>query len=119
MAGSYNHLVGTDGKFTVEYLDNLGDATEALRDCFDIIAGLKRELCEAKDAALHQAGLVADYRRDWLGAMEEIERIRSSADLQIARANHERDILGKYCKTKDAENRRLRNLMEEKDDDER
>ena len=91
MAGSYNHLVGTDGKFTVEYLDNMGDTTEALLDCFDIIAGLKRELCEAKDDALHQAGLVADYRRDWLDALAEIDK-------------------------KDAEIRRLREMEE---DDER
>lgn len=38
MAGSLNHIVdaGT-GKFTMDSIDNLGDAHEALHDCYFII----------------------------------------------------------------------------------
>ena len=34
MAGSLNHLVGADGKFTMDLIENLGDAHEALEECF-------------------------------------------------------------------------------------
>jgi hypothetical protein len=37
MAGSLNHIIGEDGKFTMGGIDNLGDAHEALDECFKII----------------------------------------------------------------------------------
>jgi len=37
MAGSFNHLVGEDERFTVDTIDNLGDAIEALEECWQII----------------------------------------------------------------------------------
>ncbi len=38
MAGSYDHLVDDDGKFQgVELLDDLGDAYQALEECFGMI----------------------------------------------------------------------------------
>jgi len=37
MAGSFNHLVGIDDKFTADMLDNMGDAIEALEECWKII----------------------------------------------------------------------------------
>jgi hypothetical protein len=40
MAGSLNHVVGEDGRFTMDCLDNLGDAHEALEECFAIIHDL-------------------------------------------------------------------------------
>lgn len=40
MAGSYNHLVGEDGKFTFDLIENMGDAYEACEECFDIIKKL-------------------------------------------------------------------------------
>lgn len=43
MAGSYRHLVGRDGKFTFDLIDNLGDAYEACEECFDII----EDACDA------------------------------------------------------------------------
>jgi len=55
MAGSLNHIVREeDGAFTMEYIETLGDAHEALEECFHIIATLingdKKKLdsiCEA------------------------------------------------------------------------
>jgi hypothetical protein len=37
MAGSLNHIVDDDGYFTMQYIDDLGDAHEALEECFEII----------------------------------------------------------------------------------
>jgi len=37
MAGSLNHIVASDGTFTMDYIENLGDACEALEECFAII----------------------------------------------------------------------------------
>jgi hypothetical protein len=37
MAGSLNHIVGEDGRFTMSSIENLGDAHEALDECFQII----------------------------------------------------------------------------------
>lgn len=37
MAGSFNHIVDSNEGFTMEYIENLGDAEEALRECFDLI----------------------------------------------------------------------------------
>lgn len=40
MAGSLNHVVADDGTFTMDYIENLGDAHEALHECFEIIREL-------------------------------------------------------------------------------
>lgn len=40
MAGSLNHIVGKDGRFRMEGIENLGDAHEALDECFKIIREL-------------------------------------------------------------------------------
>jgi hypothetical protein len=40
MAGSLNHIVGDDGRFTMDCIDNLGDAHEALEECYAIIYAL-------------------------------------------------------------------------------
>lgn len=37
MAGSLNHIVGKDGHFYMENIEHLGDAHEALHECFEII----------------------------------------------------------------------------------
>ena len=38
MAGSLNHIVDNEtGKFTMECIENLGDAHEALEECFKLI----------------------------------------------------------------------------------
>lgn len=37
MAGSLYHIVGEDGKFKMDSIENMGDAHEALEECFNII----------------------------------------------------------------------------------
>ena len=40
MAGSLSHIVKNNGRFTMNFIDNLGDAHEALEECFYIILDL-------------------------------------------------------------------------------
>ena len=40
MAGSLNHIIDTDGAFTMDLIDNLGDACEALEECYALILEL-------------------------------------------------------------------------------
>jgi len=52
MAGSYSHIVRGDGSFRgVDLIDDLGDAYEALEECYDMIQwltkGNKRRIYEA------------------------------------------------------------------------
>ena len=42
MAGSLKHIIDERGRFTMDLIDNLGDAHEALEDCFDIISRMAR-----------------------------------------------------------------------------
>lgn len=47
MAGSLNHIVDSDGCFTMDTIENMGDAHEALKECFEIIrliTGGKKEV---------------------------------------------------------------------------
>ena len=37
MAGSYLHICDVDGSFSMELIENMGDAHEALEDCHSII----------------------------------------------------------------------------------
>ncbi len=34
MAGSLAHIIGSDGRFRMALIENLGDAHEALEDCY-------------------------------------------------------------------------------------
>jgi hypothetical protein len=38
MAGSLAHIVDKNGAFWMSLIENMGDAHEALQECFDIIA---------------------------------------------------------------------------------
>ncbi len=40
MAGSLSHIVGRDGRFRMDLIENMGDAHEALEECYDIIFDL-------------------------------------------------------------------------------
>jgi ArsR family metal-binding transcriptional regulator len=40
MAGSLAHIIADDGTFTMQHIENLGDAHEALEECHQIIAWL-------------------------------------------------------------------------------
>ncbi len=37
MAGSLSHIVDKNGNFTMDLIENLGDAHEALEECFVLI----------------------------------------------------------------------------------
>ena len=65
MAGSLNHIVEEDGSFTMDHLDHMGDAHEALEECHQIIAWLLPYAGRALDTSdatgaltecLHQLG---------------------------------------------------------------
>lgn len=51
MAGSLMHIVGEDGRFSMETIENMGDAHEALEDCFNIIIELSNGNMELVNAA--------------------------------------------------------------------
>jgi len=55
MAGSLNHIVKKNGSFTMNHIENMGDAHEALAEMFDIIAflidGDEQKLSNACNAA--------------------------------------------------------------------
>jgi hypothetical protein len=38
MAGSFSHIVTKRGRFNMRLIENMGDAHEALEECFNIIA---------------------------------------------------------------------------------
>ena len=40
MAGSLSHIIAEDGSFQMDLIENLGDAEEALSECFHIILRL-------------------------------------------------------------------------------
>ena len=42
MAGSLSHITDRDGSFSIDLIENMGDAYEALEECFFLI----RELSE-------------------------------------------------------------------------
>jgi hypothetical protein len=40
MAGSLNHIVCPNGRFTMDMIENMRDAREALEECFNVIRAL-------------------------------------------------------------------------------
>ncbi|NJM10588.1 MAG: hypothetical protein HC889_00545 [Synechococcaceae cyanobacterium SM1_2_3] len=67
MAGSLNHIVGVDGRFTMDTIENLGDAHEALEECFAIIYHLTNgdheklaRICDLVRAPVPKAPMVWD-----------------------------------------------------------
>ncbi len=57
MAGSYNHLVAEDGSFSMELIENMGDAHEALEECFEIITSARAATIAHVGAAILDAGV--------------------------------------------------------------
>ena len=56
MAGSYGHIVGKDGGFRgVDLIDNLGDAYEALEECYGMIWWLAQQQGGNPTEAIGQA----------------------------------------------------------------
>ena len=78
MAGSFRHLVAEDGSFTMDLIENLGDANEALEECYDMILWLAKEYAAemrqqySLDTTTSEViadawafGHLADRRPDW------------------------------------------------------
>lgn len=63
MAGSLNHIVDKDGGFTMDLIENLGDAHEALEECFVLIYELAGGNSDTVSAACRKHNLPDP----WLG----------------------------------------------------
>ena len=62
MAGSYRHIVNVDNEFTgVDLIDNLGDAYEALEECYNMI----KHLTGGSKVAVHLAWLEGHARPNY------------------------------------------------------
>lgn len=74
MAGSYRHILGRNGEFTMQNIENrYPDAYEALEECFDIIqyltGGDRRKLHEA----WLEGHIVKRQGRDHVSAVHSFE----------------------------------------------
>jgi len=58
MAGSLNHIVNDDGTFTMDFIENLGDAHEALEECYQLIYILADGNTEKVSKACNLIGVV-------------------------------------------------------------
>ena len=63
MAGSYKHIVGLHGDFTMCYIENMGDAHEALEDCFGIIQENSKRQRLLKDETVKRGEELNTLRR--------------------------------------------------------
>jgi hypothetical protein len=63
MAGSLSHIVDENGAFTMSNIENMGDAHEALEECFDIIAALLATGCRSSRKNDSRAWLASVCRR--------------------------------------------------------
>ncbi len=61
MAGSLNHIIDNDGTFTMRLIENLGDAHEALEECFALIHDLSGGDMAKVSAACEERNFVDPY----------------------------------------------------------
>lgn len=61
MAGSLNHIINTDGSFHMDLIENIGDAHEALEECFNIIRYMSYGDMAKVSMACNQLGYVDPY----------------------------------------------------------
>ena len=64
MAGSLNHLISSNGSFSMDLIENMGDAHEALEECFNIIVRLSRGDMKEVSSACTFLGYVDPYDPD-------------------------------------------------------
>ena len=53
MSGSYGHIRGNNGEFDMGSIEHMGEAREALEECFDMIEYLSGGKAEKRVAARH------------------------------------------------------------------
>jgi len=58
MAGSLSHIVDKDGKFTMNLIDHVGDAHQALEECFVLIYELAGGDSDRVSAACRKHGFL-------------------------------------------------------------
>ena len=61
MAGSLNHIIAEDATFTMDLIDGLGDAQEALEECFTLILELSKGRMVDVSMACRNHGFVDPY----------------------------------------------------------
>lgn len=64
MAGSLAHLIAADGSFRADLIENGGDASEALEECFHLIRELAGDDMIRVSAACKKLGFVDPYTTD-------------------------------------------------------
>lgn len=64
MAGSLNHIIDDDGRFTMDLIDNLGDAHEALEECYALIIELSKGNMTKVSKACKKFGFVDPYEKE-------------------------------------------------------
>ena len=62
MAGSLSHITGKDGEFCFDLIENMGDAHEALAECFYIIRELSGNNVNAISDACIKLGYPDPYK---------------------------------------------------------
>jgi len=64
MSGGLAHIIGEDGKFTMDLLENMGDVQEAFDECLAVIVALSEGEMSRVSAACRAADIVDPYRKD-------------------------------------------------------
>lgn len=64
MAGSLSYIVGRDGCFTMDLIENLGDAYDALEQCYLLIIELSGGDMERISAACNQFGFPDPWAKE-------------------------------------------------------
>ena len=75
MAGSLNHLVGADGRFKMDFIENMGDAEEALEECYQLIHELAGGDSSKISAACHKLNFPDPWGDSYGGGPKESMRV--------------------------------------------
>jgi len=75
MAGSLEHITDEDGNFTMGCIDNMGDASEALEECFERMQRARLLL----DSALLDLTIGYRTRRTIRAAFDTLERTKDES----------------------------------------
>ena len=76
MAGSLNHLIGSDGRFTMDTIDNLGDAREVLEECYLVIHALAEGNSQVVSRVCKDLGLVDPWENRYGDDPKKPMRVR-------------------------------------------
>ena len=75
MAGSYKMLVDEDGRFTMDLIENLGDAAEALEECVTIIAEYENDETRTRRELAYFKRIMKTINLASINALVAIRRI--------------------------------------------